>query len=248
MRKMNYIKDNIEKLVKTGKEPIYKSLSIIEFIKEFDYVTKYLSRLLKVRSFVMYILLFKRAYFNEGKRFISVKLSELGENLLSDMGVPMSHDVVKRGVNDLVRLKFILKKSSRPGQINEYEVRLPSEVREVIEMIKKDSEKKEKIVDDSKDDFYTDSQKRIKLLKREGYKCFYCLRELKRDNFYLDHLIPQTQGGTNYKSNLVATCGTCNTRKNATEFESFLLDNYRKGLLTQEEYKIQKGKLEKLKE
>ncbi len=52
--------------------------------------------------------------------------------------------------------------------------------------------------------------------------------------------MPQTQGGTNYKSNLVSACRTCNTKKNASESESFLLDNYRKGLLTQEEYDSQK--------
>src|SRR3989338_6736562 len=161
MTTMNYIKDNVEQLVKSGKEPEYESLSIGDFIKEFDYATRYLSRLLKVRPFVMYILLFKRAYFEEGKRVITVKLSDLGENLLSDLGTPMSHDVVKRGVNDLVRLKIVSKKPSRPGQINEYEVKLPSEIREVVEMIKKDSEKGEDVVDDSKDDFYTDPQKRI---------------------------------------------------------------------------------------
>ena len=157
---MNYIKDNVEKLVKTGKE------SISDFIKEFDYATKYLSRLLKVRPFVMYILFFKRAYFEEGKRVVSVKLSDLGENLLSDLGKPMSHDVVKRGINDLVRMKIVFKKPSRPGQINEYEVRLPSEIREVIEMIKKDSEKGGEVIDNSKNDFYTDPQKRVEILKR----------------------------------------------------------------------------------
>tara|TARA_Y100000389_G_scaffold132771_1_gene130236 strand:- start:931 stop:1695 length:765 start_codon:yes stop_codon:yes gene_type:complete len=245
----NYIKNNIEKLVKTGKEPVYESLSVSDFIKEFDYATKYLSRLFKVRPFVMYILLFKKAYFEEGKRVISVKVSVLGENLLSDLGKPMSPDVVTRGVNDLVRMKVVFKKPSRgPGKINEYEVRLPSEIREVIEMIKKDSEKGEEVIDDSKDNFYTDPQKRVEILKREDYKCFYCLCELKIDTFYLDHLVPQTKGGANYKSNLVSACRTCNTKKNASESESFLLDNYRKGLLTQEEYESQKEKLEKLKE
>ncbi len=243
----NYIKRNIEKLIETGKEPEYESLSVKDFIAEFDYATKYLSRLLKVRPFVMYLLLFKRAYFEEVKRVISVKLSELGENLLSDIGQPMSHDVVKRGVNDLVRLRIIEKRPSRPGQINEYEVKLPSEIREVQDMIKKDGEKNEEIADDSKDDFYTDSQKRLEILKREDYKCFYCFRELQRDDFYIDHLIPRTQGGQNYKSNLVASCRTCNTKKNALEPEIFLQQNYRKGLLTQEEYETQKDKLTKLK-
>lgn len=244
----NYIKRKIEKLIETGNEPEYESLSVTDFITEFNYATKYLSRLLKVRPFVMYLLLFKRAYFKEGKRIISIKLSELGENLLSDLGQPMSHDVVKRGVNDLVRLKIVEKRPSKPGQINEYEVKLPSEIREVREMIKRDEEKIEEIIDDSKDDFYTDPQKRVEILKREDYKCFYCRRELQRDDFYLDHLVPRTQGGQNYKSNLVASCRTCNTNKNALDPDSFLLQNYRKGLLTQEEYQLQKDTLEQLRE
>ena len=246
--KKNYIKRKIEELIETGKEPDYESLSVRDFITEFDYATKYLSRLLKVRPFVMYLLLFKRAYFEEGKRVISVKLSELGENLLSDLGRQMSHDVVKRGVNDLVRLKIVEKRPSKPGQINEYEVKPPSEILEVQEMIKRDEEKIEEIVDDSKDDFYTDPQKRVEILKREDYKCFYCLRELQRDDFYLDHLVPRTHGGQNYKSDLVASCRTCNTKKNALESEKFLLQNYRKVLLTQEEYQTQKDKLAKLRE
>ena len=40
----------------------------------------------------------------------------------------------------------------------------------------------------------------------------------------------------------------CNTKKNASESESFLLNNYRKGLLTQEEYESQREKLKKLKD
>lgn len=243
---MKYIRKKLEEFIKGGKEPEYESLSIKDFLAEFDYATKYLSRLMKVRPFVMYLLLFKRAYFEEGKRVITVKLSELGENLLSDLGQPMSHDVVKRGINDLVKLKIVKKKPSRPGQINEYEVRLPSEIREVKDFIEKDKQKVEKIIDDSKDDFYTDPQKRIKLLQREDYKCFYCMHELQRDDFYLDHLVPRTEGGQNYKSNLVASCKTCNTKKNAMKPGEFLLQNYRKGLLTQEEYQFQKDKLEKL--
>ena len=60
--------------------------------------------------------------------------------------------------------------------------------------------------------------------------------------------MPQTRGWTNCKSNLVSACRTCNTKKNDSESESFLLDNYRKVLLTQEEYESQKKKLNKLKE
>ena len=147
----NYIKHKVEEWIKTGKEPQYESLSVSEFLTEFDYATKYLSRLLKVRSFIMYILLFKRAYFEEGKRVITVKLSELGKNLLSDLGQQMTDDTTKRGVNDLVKLKIITKRPQKPGQINEYEVKLPSEIREVKEMIKNDEDKPAEFIDNSKD-------------------------------------------------------------------------------------------------
>ncbi len=71
------------------------------------------------------------------------------------------------------------------------------------------------------------------------------MHELQRDDFYLDHLIPRSEGGQNYESNLVASCKTCNTKKNAMKPNEFLLQNYRKGLLTQKEYQFQKDKLEK---
>ena len=245
---MKYIPSKITKWKETRKEPEYESLSIENFAQEYDYATSFLSRLLKVRPFVMYLLLFKRAFFEEGTRTISVKLSELGKNLLSDIGKPMSHDVVKRGINDLVRLDIVHKTPSRPGQINEYEVRLPSEIRQVKEMIEADLAATDIQVDDRFDDCYSDPQKRLEVLKRDNYKCFYCLRELQRDTFYLDHLHPRSQGGTNYKSNLVATCKSCNTKKNASDAAAFLRENYRQELLTQNEFLGQKEKLMRLKE
>lgn len=241
-----YISSKIQEWQNTGTEPEYQSLSIADFAREFDYATRYLSRLLKVRPFVMYLLLFKRAYFEEGSRIITVKLAELGENLLSDLGMPMSHDVVKRGVNDLVRLKIVIKTPSRPGQVNEYEIRLPSEIREVQEMMQVDAMRGEDIPDTRFEDYYTDPQKRLEILKRDGYKCFYCLREVQRDTFYLDHLEPRASGGQNWQSNLVCACKSCNSKKNSADAATFLRDVYRQDLLTQDEFVVQKDKLIKL--
>ena len=205
----NYIIDKVDELIKTKEEPTYESISIKDFFVEYDYATTYLSRLLKVRGFVMYMLLFKRAYFVEGKRNISVKLSELGQDLLSDFGTPMSHDVVKRGIDDLFKLKIIERvKELKPGQINEYTVKLPSELREIQLLIEKDKNKVPVIYDDSRDDFYSDKTKRLEILKRDEYQCFYCKCSLQQDNFYVDHLHPQSDGGYNWKSNLVSSCRT----------------------------------------
>lgn len=239
----DYIQSKISQWQETEREPEYESLSLADFAREFDYATLYLSRLLKVRAFVMYLLLFKRAYFSEGKRTISVKLSDLGDNFLSDLGTPMSHDVVKQGVNDLVSLNIIAKPQTRPGQVNIYEVRLPSEIREVQEMIKADARRGTDVIDNRFDDYYTDVQRRLEILKRDGYKCFYCLREIQRDTFYLDHLKPRTLGGKNYQCNLVSACKTCNTKKNAGDAATFLRENYRLDLLIQEEFVLQKQKL-----
>jgi hypothetical protein len=191
----------------------------------------------------MYLLFFKKAYFEFGQRDITIKLSEIGENLLSDKGLPMSGNVVKRGVNDLVRLKIIEKTVSKPGQVNQYKVNLPSEMRFVQEMIKQDSVDKTEIIDDSKTDYYTIQSNRIKILSRDDYKCFYCFKELTKEDFYLDHITPQSLGGRNYKSNLVASCKLCNTKKNDSNSQEYLLQNYRSGLLTQDEYRTNYAKL-----
>jgi len=242
-----YILNKVESIISQGNEPEYESISLKEFLVEYDYSTKYLSRLLKVRGMIMYMLLFKQAYFEEGKRKIKIKLSELGENLLSDLSKPMSHDVVKRGIADLIKIGIIEKTPSRPGQINEYTVKLPSELRLVQEFIEKDKSETEEEYDNSTDDFFTNKSNRLEILKRDEFKCFYCLCDLNHDDFYLDHIFPRSNGGHDWKTNLVTSCRDCNTRKNTEDAESFLLSNYRKGLFSQNEFIEQKNKLEKLK-
>lgn len=64
---MKYIPSKITKWKESGQEPEYESLSIENFAQEFDYATRYLSRFLKVRPFVMYLLLFKRAFLRKAK-------------------------------------------------------------------------------------------------------------------------------------------------------------------------------------
>jgi len=221
-------------------------LVVKEFLIEFDYATKYLSRLLKVRSFIMYLLFFKKAYFEEGLSEITVRLADLGENLLSDLGQPMSGDVVKRGISDLVHLNIIEKSIAKPGQINVYKVKLPSQIKFVQECIAKDLDFKEKIFDDTRTDYYTNPLSRLKILQRDDYKCFYCLRELSKEDFFLDHIKPRAFGGRNYKSNLLASCKSCNTKKNASNSQDFLLQNYRACLLTQREFTRQTNMLQNL--
>ena len=138
----------------------------------------------------------------------------------------MSSDVVKRGISDLVNLNIIEKSIAKLGQINVYKVKLPSQIKFVQDCITKDLDSKVKIFDETKTDYYTNPISRLKILQRDDYKCFYCLRELPKEDFYLDHIQPRALGGRNYKSNLVASCKSCNTKKNASNSQEFLLQNY----------------------
>lgn len=219
---------------------------IKSYLQEYHYATKYLSKNCKVRAFVVYLLLFKKAYFEIGKRTIAVKLSELGENLLSDQGNSMSYEVIKRGVDDLIQKGYIRKTSGKPGEINEYEIKLPSEIREVREMIESYDTRNEILTNEDLCDYYTIPEKRVLILERDNYKCSYCMKELNRDEFYIDHVFPRSKGGHNFRSNLLTACKSCNTKKNDQNPEDFLLGNYRSGLLLQDEYLQQRDKIKEL--
>lgn len=47
--------------------------------------------------------------------------------------------------------------------------------------------------------------------------CYYCGRELKREEKTIDHKLPVSKGGTNNMNNLVICCQHCNSLKNNKE-------------------------------
>jgi hypothetical protein len=58
------------------------------------------------------------------------------------------------------------------------------------------------------------SVKDVKFLKMAvlavgAYRCFYCGSEAE----HVDHIVPQSKGGTNAPRNLISACGTCNIVK-----------------------------------
>jgi 5-methylcytosine-specific restriction endonuclease McrA len=46
-----------------------------------------------------------------------------------------------------------------------------------------------------------------------GWRCFYCRIKLTPKTLTQDHRIPLSKGGTDFASNLVPACGSCNSRK-----------------------------------
>ena len=81
-------------------------------------------------------------------------------------------------------------------------------------------------------DFYSDRRYLDSLLEREGYKCFYSLQEVTRDNCALDHVVPLVKGGDNSYRNVIVASHDINALKQDQEADDFLRSLYRKGMLS----------------
>lgn len=44
-------------------------------------------------------------------------------------------------------------------------------------------------------------------------RCYYCGKEVGRENLTMDHMIPLSRGGMSNKGNLVPSCKECNNMK-----------------------------------
>ena len=69
--------------------------------------------------------------------------------------------------------------------------------------------------------------KRRSAWRRSNGHCWYCGLTLDPFNtFTLDHVVPQSQGGTNAVENLVAACKSCNSskgQKSVAEYRTHML-------------------------
>lgn len=58
--------------------------------------------------------------------------------------------------------------------------------------------------------------RRLALYLRDEFRCAYCerdLRDARREEVTLDHLIPRCEGGGNENANLVTACLRCNSQR-----------------------------------
>jgi len=54
---------------------------------------------------------------------------------------------------------------------------------------------------------------RFEVLKRDGFRCTYCGATPKDKELHVDHVIPESLGGTPIPENLTTACGDCNRGK-----------------------------------
>ena len=76
------------------------------------------------------------------------------------------------------------------------------------------------------------SVQRRTIYRRDGGRCFYCLRRMHLSTAELDHVVPLSEGGEDSARNLVACCQHCNEEKKTQPAADFLRALYRSARLT----------------
>lgn len=54
---------------------------------------------------------------------------------------------------------------------------------------------------------------RLNIWLRDSGRCQYCGKKVSKNNFQLEHVIPQARGGKSNWTNIVCACPECNTKK-----------------------------------
>ncbi len=93
--------------------------------------------------------------------------------------------------------------------------------------------------------FFDVTENRARILTREGYRCFYCLRQLKGENYVIEHVVSRPAGDNTYR-NVVAACRQCNNRKGSSDAGEWLRTLYRDAFLGAPEFQERVSHLERL--
>lgn len=196
-------------------------------------VQDYLSPKLTSYEQMLYHYLFRHTYL-EGKKEIIIGVRTIRKAAGLGIGKAGSHPSEKQIVRVLNSLesKKCIETISKDRYGRKIKVNLPMEIPGIVA---RDKVGKEILIDEI--DFFTDIENRLSILKRENYKCFYCMKMISKESFTLDHIIPTEKNGNNTYKNVVAACFECNSRKQNREVVDFVRLLYREDLLSYEEYK-----------
>lgn len=63
---------------------------------------------------------------------------------------------------------------------------------------------------------------RLLMCERPWVECHYCGRRIEPGTATLDHIVPQSQGGTHSVSNLLLACKPCNSKRGCTPYQKFV--------------------------
>ncbi|WP_142926733.1 HNH endonuclease [Mycobacterium marinum] len=168
--------------------------------------------LLRPYEFSLYMLLLRSTGFQGGEVRIGKRTiaAQLGKGTRSSRG---SYLHITDKLNALASDGYIaVGDTTREG--TRYRVLLPDQIPAVRELLAAQAAPSH-----GEPDYFNDTALRSELMDRDGWKCHYCGDAVTAANATLDHIIPQSRGGTNDPENLVTACLTCNSIKSGRTYE-----------------------------
>jgi len=90
--------------------------------------------------------------------------------------------------------------------------------------------------------YKTIKKERIKkyLLKKDGYRCFYCRKKFAYKDLIVEHIVPRSRGGSGNINNTVLACNFCNSSKCNQLIEEWLDKNDLRVVVLYREYRHRK--------
>jgi len=161
-------------------------------------------------------------------------------------GACLTTGTVRKAVRGLLA-KGALRLGERSRAGHTVEVRLPEEIRAVREgkITAEGAVSGPEMGNLEAADFLETRALREAIHRREGGRCFYCLRRVTPMTRCLEHVVPRVREGGNGYRNVVSSCAECNSQKRERRAEDFVRWLYREGHLTSAELR---GRLCALKE
>jgi HNH endonuclease len=215
-----------------------KPMDVAQFIAEFQ---DHLAPQLDTYEQAIYLYVFRHSRLvSQDEVVIGFKSARKAIALgIGQAGRPMSQNSCYEKLRSLEQ-KGCLKIIGTERGGTRVRVRLPSEIPGVLPALVPPA-----TVSLEDMDFFEVPENRTLILRREGGRCFYCLRMIDQSNHVIEHVLSRPLGTNDYR-NVVAACLTCNNRKGSSGAEDFLRTLYREQLLSAEEFEERVSHLERL--
>jgi HNH endonuclease len=208
----------------------HASLTDLDLKRVIEEIQDHLSPKLDTYEQAIYLYVFRQTRlkgileatigFKSGRRKMSMGIGERGKPMSEGTCYEKLRSLQSKGCLEIVD-------TTRDG--TKLRLKLPSEIPGIIPAKQGSAPPSMEEMD-----FFDVPENRILILRRDGNRCFYCLRAVDKSNYVLEHVSSRPDGDNSYR-NVVTACRNCNNKKGDQPAEDFLRSLYRNGFLAAEE-------------
>lgn len=166
----------------------------------------YLMPELKPHETAVYIFLLRKSWLESG-----VSQVRIGQRSMAPQygrgkegAAPSRNQLIKQQKALAKKGCIEIGDTNRQGTL--FKVYLPNEIPLVLAKLAKPQITVE-------EDYFTNPERRKEIFSQDQWKCGYCGESVNEANATLDHIVPQSKGGTHSRSNLQTACLMCNSIK-----------------------------------